>query len=246
MEASPTSPAPARGRPIEVGRVLSDSFRIYGENFVPLMGVGLAMAIVFGIVIGVLQEEGGFLLQILASILQLIATYLYTGFVVKLVQDVRDGRRDASVGDLISSAMPALGSLIVFAILSGIAVGIGFILLIIPGLYLMTIWSVGAPAIVAEGRGALEAFGRSHDLVRGQAWNVFGVIVTVFLILIVTTIIVAAIGGAIGGVAGAAVVASILLLLYIPVQALVQSVLFFDLGGGEGPVESDRQTVVEY
>ena len=65
--------------------------------------------------------------------------------------------------------MPALGSLIVFAILSGIAVGIGFILLIIPGLYLMTIWSVGAPAIVAERRGALEAFGRSHDLVRATA-----------------------------------------------------------------------------
>ena len=73
------------------------------------MGVGLAMAVAFGIVIGVLKEEGGFLLQILASILQLIATYLYTGFVVKLVQDVRDGRRDSSVGELVSSAMPALG-----------------------------------------------------------------------------------------------------------------------------------------
>ena len=210
------------------------------------MGVGLAMAVAFGIVIGVLQEEGGALLQILASILQLIATYLYTGFVVKLVQDIRDGRRDSSVGELVSSAMPALGSLIVFAILSGIAVGIGFILLIIPGLYLMTIWSVGAPAIVAERRGALEAFGRSHDLVRGNGWNVFGVIVAVFLILILTTIVAAAIGGAIGGVAGAAIVASITLLLYIPVQALVQSVLFFDLGGGEGPVASDRQAVVEY
>ena len=67
-----------------------------------------------------------------------------------------------------------------------------------------------------------------------------------FLILIAATIIAAAIGGAIGGVAGAAIVASITLLLYIPVQALVQSVLFFDLGGGEGPVASDRQAVVEY
>ena len=245
MEASPT-PTPAGGRPIQVGRVISDSFRIYGENFVPLMGVGVAIAIAFGIVIGVLQEEGGVFLQLLASILQLIATYLYTGFVVKLVQDVRDGRRDSTVGDLISSAMPALGSLIVFAILSGIAIGIGFILLIIPGLFLATIWAVGAPAIVAERRGAIEAFGRSHELVRGQGWNVFGVILTVFLIGVVAAIIAAAIGGAIGGVAGAAIVAAIVLILFLPVQALVQSVLFFDLGGGEGPVEADRQVVVEY
>lgn len=245
MEASPT-PAPAGGRPIQVGRVISDSFRIYGENFVPLMGVGLVIAIAFGIVIGVLQEEGGVFLQLLASILQLIATYLYTGFVVKLVQDVRDGRRDSTVGDLVSSAMPALGSLIVFAILSGIAIGIGFILLIVPGLFLATIWAVGAPAIVAERRGAIEAFGRSHELVRGQGWNVFGVILTVFLIGVVAAIIAAAIGGAIGGVAGAAIVAAIVLILFLPVQALVQSVLFFDLGGGEGPVEADRQVVVEY
>ena len=55
MEASSTPPAPAGRRPIEVGRVLSESFNLYGNNFVPLMGVGLAIAIVFGIVIGFLQ-----------------------------------------------------------------------------------------------------------------------------------------------------------------------------------------------
>ena len=184
------------------------------------------------------------MLQVVASILQLVATYLYTGFVVKLVQDVRDGRRDSSVGELISAAMPSLLSLIVFAIFAGILIAIGFVLLIIPGLILMTIWSVGAPAIVAERLWAFDAFGRSYDLVRGQAWRVFGVIVSVFLILLVTTIVVAAIGGAIGGVAGAAIVAGVLLILYIPVQALVQTVLYFDLAGGEAP--SDRQVVVEY
>lgn len=210
------------------------------------MGVGLAIAIVFGIVIGVLQEEGGFILQIVASILQLIATYLYTGFVVKLVQDVRDGRRDSSVGELISAAMPSLLSLIVFAIFAGILVAIGFVLLIIPGLILLTIWSVGAPAIVAERLWAFDAFGRSYELVRGQAWQVFGVIVSVFLILLATAIVAAAIGGAIGGVAGAAIVAAVLLILYIPVQALVQTVLYFDLAGGEAPADPDRQVVVEY
>ena len=57
-------------------------------------------------------------------------------------------------------------------------------LLIVPGLFLLTIWAVTAPAIVVERRGAIEAFGRSHELVRGEGWTVFGAIVVAFLILI--------------------------------------------------------------
>jgi hypothetical protein len=133
---------------------------------------------------------------------------------------------------LISAAMPALGALIVYSVLSSIAITIGFFLLIIPGLILMTIWSVGAPAIVAEGRGPVEAFGRSYELVRGQTWTVFGVLVVVFLILLAAFIIVGIIGAAIGGIVGAAVVSVLVMLLYMPVVALVSSTLFFDLGGG--------------
>ncbi len=193
---------------------------------------GLAVAVIFGLINGFLNNEGGAILQFIAWILQLVATAIYTGFVVKLVQDVRDGKRDQTVGELISAATPAIGALIVFGILSGIAIGIGFVLLIIPGLILMTIWSVGAPAIVAEGRGPLEAFGRSYELVRGQTWTVFGVLVVVFLIMIAAFIVAGLIGAAIGGVAGAVIVAIIVMALFMPISALVASTLFFDLGGG--------------
>jgi len=238
---------PAQGpRKIEVGRVLRESFTIYGENVGALLGVGILIAVSFGIVIGLLNDEGGVLAQFIAYVLQLVAGALYTGFVVRLVQDVRDGKRDSTVGELISGAMPFIGSLILFSILSGIGIGIGFILLIIPGLYLLTIWSVGAPAIIVEGKNGIEAFSRSHELVKGQGWDVFGVILCVFLIIIVSAIIAAAIGAAIGGVVGAIIVASLVMLFYIPIQALVQSVLFFDLGGGSTPAPADTQVVVEY
>src|SRR5215216_5001983 len=55
------------------------------------------------------------------------------------------------MGGLFSSAAPAILSLIVFGILFGIGVGIGLVLVIVPGLILLTFWSVGAPAIVIEG-----------------------------------------------------------------------------------------------
>ena len=237
MEAATPPPAPppppaSGGQPISVGRVISDAFGLYSSNFGVLIGVGVLIALVFGIVNGILNDSDSAFLRFIAWILQLIATAIYTGFVVKLVQDVRDGRRDQSAGELVSAATPAIGSLIVFGILSGIAIGIGFVLLIIPGLFLLTIWSVGAPAIVAEGRGPLEAFGRSWELVKDHFWTVFGVLVVVFLIMIAAFVVAAAIGAAIGGIVGAAIVAFLTLLIFMPISALVASTLFFDLGGG--------------
>jgi len=208
-----------------------------------LIGTSILVAVVVGVIVGLLNDAGGFFLQVLASIVELIGAALFTGFVVRLVQDVRDGRRDMSVGDLFESAMPAIGSLILFSILYGIAVTIGLFLLIIPGLILMTIWAVGAPSIVAEGAGPIEAFGRSYELVRGQAWTVFGVLVCVFLIMIVAAIIAGIIGAAIGGVVGAIIVGIIVLALFMPVSALVASTLFFDLGGGAAAPAADKKAV---
>jgi hypothetical protein len=86
----------------------------------------------------------------------------------------------------------------------------------------------------------MEAFGRSHDLVRGEGWNVFGAIVVVFLITIALSAVAFAIGGAIGGVGGLAIVSVIVATLTAPIGALVSAVLYFDLGGAStaAPVES--------
>jgi hypothetical protein len=51
-------------------------------------------------------------------------------------------------------------------------------------LILLTFWSMGAPAIVAERVGVLEAFGRSWKLVKRNAWFAFGVLAVVLLIAI--------------------------------------------------------------
>ena len=109
-------------------------------------------------------------------------------------------------------------------------------LLIVPGLYLLTIWAVAAPAIVVERRGAIEAFGRSHELVKGEGWTVFGAIVVAFLILVGFAIVAAAIGAAIGSVAGVIILVIIANTLAAPFAALVSSVLFFEL---RGPTPAD-------
>jgi hypothetical protein len=226
MEAART-PAPK----ISVGNVINETFSTYGQNLVALIGSAILVFLVFGLVSGLLQGTDSVILSLLGAVVQLAGHALYTGFVVKLVEDVRDGRRDEGIGDLFSAAAPAIVSLIVFGILFGIGVAIGLVLLIVPGLILLTFWCVGAPAIVVEGIGPIEAFGRSWRLVRGNAWSVFGVLVLVLLIVIVIGIVFAAIAASIGD--GALVVASILSsAITAPFFALAVSVMYFDLGGG--------------
>ena len=236
MEATP---APAKR--ITVGGVVSETLSIYGANAVALLGVSIVVFVIVGLVSGLLQNAGGVVLGLLGGIIELAGYALYTGFVVRLVQDVRDGRRDQTIGDLFSSAAPAILALIVFGFLFGIGVGIGFFLVIIPGLILLTFWSVGAPAIVVEGAGPIEAFGRSWRLVRGDAWSVFAALLVILLIVIAIGVVLGAIATPIGN--GATVIASIISsVITAPIFALAVSVMYFDLGGGRAAAAPPSST----
>jgi hypothetical protein len=216
---------------VSVGGVVNETFSIYGQNALALIGSSIVVFVIVGVASGLLQNSGGVVLALLAAIVRLAGYALYTGFVVKLVHDVRDGRRDQTVGDLFSSAAPAIVPLIAFGILYAIGVTIGLILLIVPGLILLTLWSVGAPAIVVEGAGPIEAFGRSWRLVRGEAWSVFATLVVILLIVIAIGVVFGAIATPISD--GAILVASIISsVITAPIFALAVSVMFFDLGGG--------------
>jgi hypothetical protein len=228
MEASS---APAKR--VSVGDVVGEAFSIYRQNLGALLGSAIVVFVVVGLLSALLETADSWVLALLAAAVRLAGHALYTGFVVKLVQDVRDGRRDDSVGDLFSAAAPSILPLIGFGILFAIAVAIGFLLLIVPGLILLTIWSVGAPAIVVERIGPVEAFGRSRRLVKGEGWSVFATLLVVLLIVIGVGIVLAIIATPIGDGETATYIASIVSsAITAPVFALAASIMYFDLGGG--------------
>lgn len=232
MEAA-QPPAPTPAKRVSAGDVISETFSIYGQNLGALLGSALVVFIVFGLASGLLRTGDAFLLFLLASVVDLVGRALYVGFVVKLVQDVRDGRRDFGVGDLFSAAAPFILPLIGFGILYAIGVTIGFLLLIVPGLILITFWSVGAPAIVVEGIGPIDAFRRSWRLVRGDAWSVFGALLLVLLIVLGIGIVLAAIATPIGDGEVSTWIASIVsATITAPIFALAVTVLYYELAGG--------------
>jgi hypothetical protein len=209
---------------IKPGEVIGSALEIYREQ----LGVLIPAAIlVFAIVaiarIGLTGGAAG-----LVSVVGLVAGTFYQGMVVELVGDVQDGRRDSSVGQLFRGVAPVVLPLIGLSILLGIGVTIGLILVIVPGLFLLTIWAVAAPSLVIERRGVFAAFGRSRELVRGHGWQVFGVILVVFALGIAVAIVAAVISSGLG-TAGVALVQWIVDVLISPFTSLIGAVLYFSL-----------------
>lgn len=146
-------------QPVSPGAIVSRIWAIYRDQFSVLVSTAVALYAIQFVIYLVLGSAVSFALAILFWALSI----LYQGMVVKLVQDIQDGRRDHSVRDLVRSVEPVVWPLAAVSILFGIGVGIGFVLLIIPGLILLVIWSVVAPVTVLERPGIFRAFGRSRS-----------------------------------------------------------------------------------
>lgn len=183
-----TTPSPAAAPRFEIGGVLSDAWDLYRRFFVRFITIAAIVYVIVGLVqalVTLATGEGGWatavLWSIIGAIVGLIGYYLLQGALVLAVDDVRDGRADREIGDLFRAVQPRLAALIVAGILAALGIGLGLILLIVPGLYLLTRWILIIPVIVLEGRSAGESFGRSAELVRGNGWAVFGLIVVTFI-----------------------------------------------------------------
>jgi RsiW-degrading membrane proteinase PrsW (M82 family) len=169
--------------------VLDEAWRMYRAHAAHLLTIAFVIYLVTAVVVALLALAGGVVGALLGSIVELFAAFLLQATLIKAVQDVRDGRADLSFGDTVSAATPYIWPVAAASILAGIAITVGLILVIVPGLILITIWAVIIPVIVLERSGALASFGRSQQLVRGNGWHVFGTLVLVFIILIVVNIV---------------------------------------------------------
>ncbi len=226
-------------RKLDVNSVIGEVFSIYRAQAGVLLPVAFWLFLVVAVVNGLIGAS--LIMLALALAVGVAAGTLYQGVVVELVSDVQDGRRDSSAGDLLRSATPFILPLIGAGLFAGVCIGLGMILLVVPGLFLLTIWAVIAPVIVVERPGVFPAFGRSRELVRGNGWGVFGAIAVAFVIVLLGSIFFGAIADAISNGPIVRIVFSALAsTITAPVSALVAAVLYFRLRAIEGsPAPTD-------
>jgi hypothetical protein len=121
----------------------------------------------------VLLLHDNLLAEILAGILLAIAFEMYVGYAELIVALDRGHAPRVGSGALLRRAMPLTVPLVLASIV-GVTLPLAATgLLVIPGLWLLTRWSLFAPAIVHERLGPFAALSRSSQLVRGAFWVVF-------------------------------------------------------------------------
>jgi hypothetical protein len=110
-------------------------------------------------------------------------------------------RTGTSVGEALTFGLMVFPTMLAIQILCGFAIGFGFILLIVPGLYLIGRLALVAPAVADRGiYNPLEAISTSWDLTRNNGWAIFFFLFLVGLVIVITALI---IGGVVSLIAGA-------------------------------------------
>jgi hypothetical protein len=150
-----------------------------------------------------------------------------------------------AVAILAITLVTSIGSVILIGVIAGILLGskvgveavilaaLAFpVVVLVPELFLLTIWSVVAAVAVLERPRGLRALGRSRELVRGNGWRVLALVLTLTLPL---TLIVSAIGGAAQAAGGEATVVIRLLLATVvaPIPVLAVTALYYELRQAE-------------
>ncbi len=172
------------------GQILGEAWALYRTHWRHLLPIAFVVYILLSLLVLLLAALLGWLGVISGVFVSLAGVFWLQGALAVAVADIRDGRADLSIRDTLSRVRPRLNTLAVVGLLAAIGITVGLLLLIVPGLLLATWWALVVPAIVLEGRSIFEAFGRSRELVRGNGWNVFGLIVLTFLVLLGAGIVV--------------------------------------------------------
>jgi hypothetical protein len=131
------------------------------------------------------------------GVLGLFGYLLATGAVFKLQLDsYLGGKSDIRASVDYAFGRHRLLSLLWLGIIVTVMVGIGLILLIIPGVYLFVALAFVIPVLLLEGMRGMAAISRSMSLVTGRWWPTFGRLVVGLILIIVGVFLVGVIGSA--------------------------------------------------
>lgn len=187
MYSLPTEPG-------SIGHTLDAGFKLYVVSFKRVLGLSVlailsvAVPIILAVVamipfLGAGSDPGVGVIALL-TVGVIGAMCLYMGFylaVICRVGSIAYGS-DLSVGASASMGMRRLFPVIVASVLYVIAIMLGYVLLIIPGIFLGLNLAFYALCIVLEGDGIIESLKHSHRLMWGHWWRTAIISTVVFVI----------------------------------------------------------------
>ena len=235
-------------RPRDLGALLSTTFNLYGRYFAVFAAIAFAVVVPVDLIFygGMLGWFGSYdstppvgtqLIATYSSLL--IAQPLITAMHVAAVMAIGEGRRPTLKESFVRGGdvfLPVLGALL----LTWFFTLLGFIALIIPGIYVAVRLWVVAPSVVVENRRGMDAIRRSWGLVKDNWWRILGITIVVGIIAGVAGAILSVPGTLIADSTGSGPIALVGQIfgdaITYSFQALTATLIFFDLRARkEGP-----------
>ena len=171
-------------RPLSTGDILDRTFSLYRRHFFLFVGIaGIPQLLVLGFSLARIFSPGfgvdvstTIVLSLVYLIVALVAYLFSQGGTMLAISELYLGRT-TTIAESLRSIQGDLGYLFGVIVLSGLAIGGGFILLIVPGIYVACRLLVCVPAALIEKRSPREALSRSFDLTRDYAGRAFLILV---------------------------------------------------------------------
>jgi hypothetical protein len=198
-----SSSVPLRLRPLEIGDLLDETFRMYRRHFLLFAGISVILSIpsaaLFGLALAslssVMQQTNGqtadlsFLTPLIAGFgAGLVVNFLFLPFsmgaIVYAASESAFGR-PVTAGGVLSGVLRRYFALLGYWLLFVVSFYVSLILCIVPvalWAWIFVGWIVVTPVMFVENIGLGAAFGRSWWLVQGRWWRTFLVLFLIGII----------------------------------------------------------------
>jgi hypothetical protein len=183
LEDTAMTAAAVEPPPLEIGRVFGDTFALIRRRPLTVFGIALIVIVPLRLLLFALPYATVDL-QITYSLAYvwalgsagLLLASMLAAFGQGALAGAAVGERGGTRIGFFASLRPALSRLpaiLILALLQGLGIGAGLVLLLVPGIILATIWSVAVPAMVAEQTSIMRAFRRSQELTENLLGQIF-------------------------------------------------------------------------
>lgn len=229
-------------RPRDLGALLTDGFGAYFRHFGRFLAMSAVVVvpiqiILSGVGLGQLFHHYDKSPSLPELVLPTVANYLITAplvtaMIIYALLDLGEGRVP-SVRRAIQSGLDVFAPLFLAVVLAGLGIAAGFAFFIVPGLFLLVRWYFVPEAVVVEKLRGGAALQRSWDLVKGDNWRVFGILLVASLAIGAGTGVLQQLFLALADSSGRAVFQLIGTIvtqsLAAPATATIGALLYFDL-----------------
>jgi hypothetical protein len=184
MNTSTTPVVPGRTREFRVGDVFGRSFEVFARRFVLFFGLSLVSFVPLYALTFVQVETAPVSALILGAagvVLGLVCGMLASAAVTYgVVQELRG--RSFTFAESLSVALRRFLPLLGVAFCIGLMGVIAMILFVIPIFFVICVYYVAPQACVVEQTGISASLSRSSALTKGHRWQIFGIVVVIFLV----------------------------------------------------------------